>query len=154
MAYVGLGISIFPMVVPYSFDLWQAAASSKSQAFLAIGTMFLLPFILGYTVYSYWVFRGKVVQAAPAITEVAARAAAGGMSSANRKGKAVEELLLGNTTDMDIAEAPRTRSSPTRGTRPDVTLILPLSFAPAHPISDCRLRRPASRWTAARTSNM
>jgi cytochrome d ubiquinol oxidase subunit II len=60
MAYVGLGISIFPMVVPYTFDLWQAAATSKSQTFLAIGTMFLLPIVLGYTVYSYWVFRGKV----------------------------------------------------------------------------------------------
>ena len=60
MAYLGLGISIFPMVVPYTFDLWQAAANPKSQAFLMIGTLFLLPIILGYTVYSYWVFRGKV----------------------------------------------------------------------------------------------
>ncbi|MCC7326287.1 MAG: cytochrome d ubiquinol oxidase subunit II [Burkholderiales bacterium] len=60
MAYLGLGISIFPMVVPYTFDLWQAAATPKSQAFLMIGTMFLLPIVLGYTVYSYWVFRGKV----------------------------------------------------------------------------------------------
>jgi cytochrome d ubiquinol oxidase subunit II len=60
MAYAGLGISIFPMVVPYTFDLWQAAATPKSQAFLIVGTMFLLPMVLGYTVYSYWVFRGKV----------------------------------------------------------------------------------------------
>jgi cytochrome d ubiquinol oxidase subunit II len=60
MAYLGLGISIFPMVVPYTFDLWQAAASPKSQAFLMIGTLFLLPVILGYTVFSYYVFRGKV----------------------------------------------------------------------------------------------
>lgn len=60
IGYLGLGISIFPMVVPYTFDLWQAAATPKSQAFLLIGTMFLLPIILGYTVYSYWVFRGKV----------------------------------------------------------------------------------------------
>ena len=60
MAYLGLAISIFPMVVPYTFDLWQSAASSRSQAFLLIGTLFLLPIILGYTVYSYWVFRGKV----------------------------------------------------------------------------------------------
>jgi cytochrome d ubiquinol oxidase subunit II len=60
MAYAGLGISIFPMVVPYTFDLWQAAATPKSQAFLIVGTMFLLPIVLGYTVYSYWVFRGKV----------------------------------------------------------------------------------------------
>jgi cytochrome d ubiquinol oxidase subunit II len=48
------------MVVPYSFDLWQAAASPKSQAFLVIGTMFLLPIILGYTVYSYSVFGATV----------------------------------------------------------------------------------------------
>jgi len=60
MAYLGLAISIFPMVVPYTFDLWQSAASAKSQAFLMIGTLFLLPIVLGYTVYSYWVFRGKV----------------------------------------------------------------------------------------------
>lgn len=60
MAYLGLGISIFPMVVPYTVDLWQAAATPKSQAFLMIGTLFLLPIILTYTGWSYWVFRGKV----------------------------------------------------------------------------------------------
>jgi cytochrome d ubiquinol oxidase subunit II len=60
MGYLGLAISIFPMVVPYTFDLWQAAAAPKSHAFLMIGTLFLLPIILGYTVWSYWVFRGKV----------------------------------------------------------------------------------------------
>jgi cytochrome d ubiquinol oxidase subunit II len=61
MAYTGLGISIFPMVVPYTLDLWQAAAGPKSQAFLMIGTLFLLPIILTYVGWSYWVFRGKVV---------------------------------------------------------------------------------------------
>ncbi|MEP6656322.1 MAG: cytochrome d ubiquinol oxidase subunit II [Betaproteobacteria bacterium] len=60
MAYLGLGISIFPMVVPYTVDLWQAAATPKSQAFLMLGTLFLLPIILTYTAWSYWVFRGKV----------------------------------------------------------------------------------------------
>ncbi len=60
MGYLGLAISIFPMVVPYHFDLWQAAATPRSQAFLVIGTLFLLPIILGYTAWSYWVFRGKV----------------------------------------------------------------------------------------------
>ena len=60
MGYLGLAISIFPMVVPYSFDLWQAAATPRSQAFLVLGTLFLLPIILGYTAWSYWVFRGKV----------------------------------------------------------------------------------------------
>ena len=60
MAYVGLAISIFPLVVPYTIDLWHAAATPKSQAFLMIGTLFLLPIILMYTGWSYWVFRGKV----------------------------------------------------------------------------------------------
>jgi cytochrome bd ubiquinol oxidase subunit II len=60
MCYLGLGISILPMIVPYTITLWAAASPSKSQAFLAIGTVFLLPIILMYTTWSYWVFRGKV----------------------------------------------------------------------------------------------
>jgi cytochrome d ubiquinol oxidase subunit II len=61
MAHLGLAISIFPLVVPYSIDLWQAAAGPRSQAFLMIGTLFLLPIILGHSGWSYWVFRGKVI---------------------------------------------------------------------------------------------
>jgi len=60
MCYIGLGISIWPMVVPYTITLWAAAASPKSQAFLMVGTLFLLPIIVTYTGWSYWVFRGKV----------------------------------------------------------------------------------------------
>jgi cytochrome d ubiquinol oxidase subunit II len=60
MCYLGLGISILPMIVPYSVTLWAAASSPKSQAFLMIGTVFLLPIIFMYTGWSYWVFRGKV----------------------------------------------------------------------------------------------
>ena len=60
MCYLGLGISIWPMVVPYTITLWAASSSSKSQAFLLIGTLFLLPIILMYTGWSYWIFRGKV----------------------------------------------------------------------------------------------
>jgi cytochrome d ubiquinol oxidase subunit II len=60
MCYLGLGISIWPMVVPYSVSLWSAASAGKSQAFLVIGTVFLLPIIVMYTGWSYWVFRGKV----------------------------------------------------------------------------------------------
>ena len=60
MCYLGLGISIWPMVVPYTVTLWAASSSSKSQGFLLIGTLFLLPIILTYTGWSYWVFRGKV----------------------------------------------------------------------------------------------
>jgi len=60
MCYLGLGISLFPYVVPPSITLWDAAAAPQSQAFLLIGTLFLLPIILMYTGWSYWVFRGKV----------------------------------------------------------------------------------------------
>ena len=49
MCYLGLGISILPMIVPYSITFWAAASSPKSQAFLMIGTLFLLP-ILVFTV--------------------------------------------------------------------------------------------------------
>ncbi len=58
--YLGLAISLWPMAVPYQITLHQAASSPSSHAFLALGTLFLLPIILGYTAWSYWVFRGKV----------------------------------------------------------------------------------------------
>jgi cytochrome d ubiquinol oxidase subunit II len=60
LAYVGIAISLWPMIVPYHYTLWQAASSVSTQAFLLIGTLFLLPVILFYTGWSYWVFRGKV----------------------------------------------------------------------------------------------
>ncbi|HEY5309053.1 MAG TPA: cytochrome d ubiquinol oxidase subunit II, partial [Casimicrobiaceae bacterium] len=60
MCYLGLGISIIPMIVPYSITFWDAASSGKSQTFLMVGTVFLLPIIVMYTGWSYWVFRGKV----------------------------------------------------------------------------------------------
>ena len=60
MSYLGIAISLWPMIVPGHFTLEQAAASPSTQAFLLIGTLFLLPVILVYTAWSYWVFRGKV----------------------------------------------------------------------------------------------
>jgi cytochrome d ubiquinol oxidase subunit II len=60
MGYFGLAISLWPMIAPPTITLWDAAAAPRSQAFLMIGTLFLLPLILGYTAWSYWVFRGKV----------------------------------------------------------------------------------------------
>jgi cytochrome d ubiquinol oxidase subunit II len=60
LAYLGLTISLWPMIVPHRFTLWEAAASANTQAFLLVGTLALLPVILLYTGWSYWVFRGKV----------------------------------------------------------------------------------------------
>jgi cytochrome bd ubiquinol oxidase subunit II len=59
MSFIGVAISMWPMIVPYHYTLWQAASSPSTQAFLLIGTLFLLPVILMYTAWSYWVFRGK-----------------------------------------------------------------------------------------------
>jgi len=59
VAYCGFGISVYPFVVPRAVTVWQAAAPNESLGFLLVGTAILLPLILGYTAYSYWVFRGK-----------------------------------------------------------------------------------------------
>ena len=60
VSYLGIAISLWPMIVPHAYTLWEAASSESTQAFLAVGTLFLLPVILMYTGWSYWVFRGKV----------------------------------------------------------------------------------------------
>jgi cytochrome bd ubiquinol oxidase subunit II len=60
LSYVGLVISNVPYLVPPVITVWQAAAHPSSQLFMLIGTCLLLPLILGYTVFIYWTFRGKV----------------------------------------------------------------------------------------------
>ncbi|MBF8730389.1 MULTISPECIES: cytochrome d ubiquinol oxidase subunit II [Pseudomonas] len=60
LGYSGLGISIWPNIIPPSITLWQAASPVASQLFALIGALFILPFILVYTAWSYYVFRGKV----------------------------------------------------------------------------------------------
>jgi cytochrome bd ubiquinol oxidase subunit II len=60
LSYLGIAISLFPMIVPYHFTLSEAASSDRTQAFLLVGTLVLLPVILMYSGWSYWVFRGKV----------------------------------------------------------------------------------------------
>ncbi|MBS0548239.1 MAG: cytochrome d ubiquinol oxidase subunit II, partial [Proteobacteria bacterium] len=60
LSYLGIVISLWPMIVPYKYTLWEAASSPATQSFLLVGTLFLLPVILVYTSWSYWVFRGKV----------------------------------------------------------------------------------------------
>jgi cytochrome d ubiquinol oxidase subunit II len=58
-AYLGLGISLWPWAVPFVFTFRQAAATAPSQSLLLIGTAILLPVVLIYTGYSYYIFRGK-----------------------------------------------------------------------------------------------
>jgi cytochrome d ubiquinol oxidase subunit II len=60
LCFVGLGICMFPYIVPTQITLWEAAAPYESQLFMIIGAGVLIPLILIYTAYAYWVFRGKV----------------------------------------------------------------------------------------------
>jgi cytochrome bd ubiquinol oxidase subunit II len=60
LSYAGLGISMYPYIVPQSITIWQAAAPENSQIFMLFGVAVLVPLILGYTAWAYWVFRGKV----------------------------------------------------------------------------------------------
>ena len=60
LAYVGLGVSLWPMMIPPGVTLQAAAAPPATQAFLLWGASVLIPMILIYTAYAYWLFRGKV----------------------------------------------------------------------------------------------
>ena len=57
--YLGLAASFFPFIAPYQITLWQAANERGALTLLLVGVSILLPLILGYTAYVYWVFRGK-----------------------------------------------------------------------------------------------
>ena len=56
LCYTGLAVSLFPYIIPPSITLWQAAAAPESQLFMLYGAIPILPIILGYTAYSYYVF--------------------------------------------------------------------------------------------------
>jgi len=60
LTLAGLAISIWPDVIPGRVTIWQAAAPRESQIFMLVGAAVLIPVILAYTAWSYWVFRGKV----------------------------------------------------------------------------------------------
>jgi cytochrome d ubiquinol oxidase subunit II len=60
LGYLGLVISTFPYLVPPTLTIWDTAAAPSSQAFMLVGTLILMPIILGYTGYIYWVFRGRL----------------------------------------------------------------------------------------------
>jgi cytochrome d ubiquinol oxidase subunit II len=60
LSFMGLAISIWPDVVPGRVTIWQAAAPLRSQLFMLAGAAVLVPVILAYTAWAYWVFRGKV----------------------------------------------------------------------------------------------
>jgi cytochrome d ubiquinol oxidase subunit II len=60
LSFAGLGISLFPYILPRAVTIWQAAAPPSSLMFMLVGAAILIPIILAYTANAYWVFRGKV----------------------------------------------------------------------------------------------
>ena len=60
ISFIGIGISFYPFMVPPSLTIWDTAAPDASLKFALVGTVVLIPLILGYTAYAYWVFRGKL----------------------------------------------------------------------------------------------
>ena len=59
LSFAGLAYSLFPYVVMDRLTIWQAAAPPESQIFSLIGTLIMIPIILAYVAFSYWLFRGK-----------------------------------------------------------------------------------------------
>jgi cytochrome d ubiquinol oxidase subunit II len=60
LGYLGLLISNFPYLVPPSLTIWQTAAAPATHVFMLMGTLVMLPIILGYTIFVYWIFGGKL----------------------------------------------------------------------------------------------
>ena len=60
LCFIGIGISFYPHIVPPALTIVEAAAPDESLLFALVGTVILVPMILGYTAYAYWVFRGKI----------------------------------------------------------------------------------------------
>lgn len=60
MGYSGLAISLWPNIIPPDISIWSAASPPQSMGFTLVGALFIIPFILAYTAWSYYVFRGKV----------------------------------------------------------------------------------------------
>ncbi len=60
LGFSGLGISLWPNIIPPAITIWEAAAPPQSQGFMLVGALLIIPVILVYTAWSYYVFRGKV----------------------------------------------------------------------------------------------
>jgi cytochrome d ubiquinol oxidase subunit II len=60
LAFVGLCVSMWPYIIPTAVTIWEAASPPSSQLFMLVGALVLIPIILVYTAYAYWVFRGKL----------------------------------------------------------------------------------------------
>lgn len=60
LCFAGIGVSFYPNIVPPALTIAEAAAPDSSLKFTLVGAAVLIPLILAYTAYAYWVFRGKI----------------------------------------------------------------------------------------------
>lgn len=60
VALAGVGFTLYPIILPPSLSIWQAASPPYTQGFMLIGDAILIPILLGYNSFAVWVFRGKV----------------------------------------------------------------------------------------------
>jgi cytochrome bd ubiquinol oxidase subunit II len=60
LGFLGLVLGMWPNLLPPNLSIWEAAAPPSTQGFVLVGTLIMLPAVLGYTWWSYSVFRGKV----------------------------------------------------------------------------------------------
>ena len=58
-SYAGIGISVYPYLIPHQVTIWEAAAPDTTLKFILVGVVIMLPILLGYTTYAYYLFRGK-----------------------------------------------------------------------------------------------
>lgn len=59
LSFFGLAVSLWPYIVPRALTIWDAASPPATQAFVLVGVLIMLPIVLGYTVHTYRIFRGK-----------------------------------------------------------------------------------------------
>ncbi len=59
LAFAGLAYSLFPYLVMDRLTIWDAAAHPSALSVVLVGAAIVLPFIIGYTIVSYRIFRGK-----------------------------------------------------------------------------------------------
>ena len=62
LAFSGMAYSFFPYVVPEQLTIYESASAPESLIIILVGTLFVLPTILGYTALSYYIFRGKATE--------------------------------------------------------------------------------------------
>ena len=64
ISLAGLGASIWPAALPGVMTIWEASSMHRTQAIVAGAIVVILPIIIAYIGYGYWIFRGKTKPAA------------------------------------------------------------------------------------------